>query len=510
MKQMRLTLATLTACASLALLSGCGLSPEEKLAEADASFAANDYAGAKVYLVSALKEIPGDAAALSLLAETQIAMGDGDGALVSLSQIAENSRSAYHATLLAEAELLRGEFQTALEAVGSPETAQAARIAALAHLGLNDLAAAKQAITDGQTLPGNAAGLLAVLTRIQLSEGNVTAAGNTAKQALQADPDHIDALLASARVHQAAYDLPSALAAYEKAAEVYPQNFAAQLGRAATLGEMGRLAEAKQAAERLSAMAPKSIDAIHLKARIAIEEGEYEAAREMLQGYEAALRDDPSKQATYATALLRVGQIAQARIWLEPLVENYPSLREPRTLLAEAELASGEPKAALDTIRGLAERPDARPEELALAAKAASEAGDSSAARFAARQNAATPEWFGGELAKADTALRNQQWRKAVTSYEAINARTAAPNAMVLNNLAYAKSKLGDNDDAIRIALEAAAIAPDHAAILDTAGWILVETGEDRARGIEMLEKAVSLDPNNAAIGRRLAAAKRN
>ena len=80
---------------------------------------------------------------------------------------------------------------------------------------------------------------------------------------------------------------------------------------------------------------------------------------------------------------------------------------------------------------------------------------------------------------------------------------------MVLNNLAYAKSQLGENEEAIRIALQAIEVAPDHPAILDTAGWILVQTGSDRARGIEMLERASKLDPDNSGIARRLARAKR-
>ncbi|TRD11801.1 tetratricopeptide repeat protein [Erythrobacter insulae] len=506
---MKMTHITLAGIASLALLTGCGLAPEEKLAEAEASYDAHDYSGAKVYAVSALKDLPGDTEALTLLARAQIAMGDGEGAMLSLSQIAKANQPAEYTMLVAEAELLRGEFNAVLETVAKPKTADAARLSALAHLGLNDLDAAKRAIASGETLPGERSGLLAVKAQIQLLEGNVAAAQGTASQALAQGPDNIDALLVSARVNQALFDLPATLGAYERAVKLYPQNFPAQLGRAATLGEMGQLEAAKEAASQLAQSAPDSIDVIHLKARIALEENKWQTARELLQPHEAALRQDPSKQATYATALLRVGQVAQARIWLEPLVEDYPFLRKPRALLAEAELAAGEPKAALATIRSLAERPDAKPEELAIAANAASAAGDSSAARFAAREKSTTPEWFGGELAKADSALRNQQWRKAIGSYEAINARIAEPNAMVLNNLAYAKSKLGENKDAVRIALQAVDIAPDHPAILDTAGWILFETGEDRTRGLRMLEKAARLDPDNTAIARRLAAAKR-
>lgn len=508
---MKRTRKPLAALVSLALLSACGLAPEEKFAEAAASYSSNDYAAAKIYLVSALKDMPGDGATLTLLARTQIAMGDGEGALASLDQIAASDRSGPAYDLLkAEAEMLRGQFENALTAIGKPVSAEAARIAALSHIGLGDVAAARASIAAGEDLPGDKAGVLAALAQIELGKGRVQSAIQTAQRAIRAGPENIDALLISARAHQAANDLPATLATYEKAAKLYPQNFAAELGRVSALGDMGRFEDTRDGLQRLSTMAPKSIDVIHLKARLALEEKRWDDARVLLQGHEAEMRDSASMQATYATALLRVGQVAQARAWLAPLVEDYPTLREPRTLLAEAELAAGNAKAALQTIRALAERPDARPQELALATKAARASGNASAKRFAQREKLSTPEWIGGELAKADTALRNRQWHKAEESYEAINARMATPNAMVLNNLAFAKSQMGKNDDAIRIALRAVEIAPDHPAVLDTAGWILFETGEDRARGVDMLEQAARLDPENSGVARRLATARRN
>ena len=501
----------LGALAPIALLAACGLAPEEKLAEAEASFEAHDYSGAKVYLVSALKDLPGDPATLLLLARTQIAMGDGEGAFASLEQIGTDARAIPEfRELLAEAELLRGNTDKSLEAIGVPQSANAARIAALAHLSGRDFDAAFSAVEAGRKLPGNPASLLAVFSQLQLAQGKTADALATANKALAADSDDLDALLASARAHQAAYDLPATLAVYEKAAKLYPQNIAAELGRVATLAELGRLEEAKNGLARLAELAPKSIHVIHLRARIALEQEDWATARDILQGHEAALREHPHMQASYATALLRVGQPGQAHALLEPLVEDFPGSREPRTLLAEAKLAQDDAAGALATIRTLAERPDARPEELKIAAEAAKAAGDRSAARYVERSKGSTPEWIGGELAKADMALRNRQWAKAVESYEAIDARTSSPNAMVLNNLAFAKSQLGETEAAIEIALKAARIAPDHPAVLDTAGWLLVESGRDRSRGITMLEKASRLAPDNAAIARRLAKAQKS
>ena len=79
---------------------------------------------------------------------------------------------------------------------------------------------------------------------------------------------------------------------------------------------------------------------------------------------------------------------------------------------------------------------------------------------------------------------------------------------MVLNNLAYAKSRLGKKEEALKLALEAVEASPENASILDTAGTLLVETGS-RERGVSMLEKAAALEPDNARIARRLAAARK-
>ena len=88
-------------------------------------------------------------------------------------------------------------------------------------------------------------------------------------------------------------------------------------------------------------------------------------------------------------------------------------------------------------------------------------------------------------------------------------AKGASKNALVLNNLAYAKSQLGKKDEALKMALQAVELDPQNASILDTAGWLLVQNGS-RDRGVAMLEKAAKLDPDNAAIANRLARAKKS
>ena len=79
---------------------------------------------------------------------------------------------------------------------------------------------------------------------------------------------------------------------------------------------------------------------------------------------------------------------------------------------------------------------------------------------------------------------------------------------MVLNNLAYALSRTGALNEALEHALRALELAPDHPSVLDTAGWLMVQVGEERSRGIELLERAANLAPGNPAIAEHLEQAR--
>jgi len=76
-------------------------------------------------------------------------------------------------------------------------------------------------------------------------------------------------------------------------------------------------------------------------------------------------------------------------------------------------------------------------------------------------------------------------------------------NAVIVNNLGWVLGEMGD-PKALEYADKAYALAPSHAAINGTYGWLLVQKGES-ARGIELLRRAVELDPNDVTKRLRLA-----
>jgi tetratricopeptide (TPR) repeat protein len=495
--------------AVLALLGGCAPSPEEMIESAERSFAAHEFTSARLNLVSALHDKPGDAAAVELLARTQIELGDGEAAMTALDRLAALGRLPADAPVLrGEAELLRGHPKEALVAVETHRTAEAWRVRALAQIALGDVSAAADAFERGATAEGPKAKLLAERARFALGRGDLAQARSLADAALAEDPAALEAQLASAQVASAAGQLGGALATYEKASAAWPESRPALIGRIATLGDLGRTSEMEPLLEEAAKRAPQDPAITYLRARLAAAKGEWAAARRLIQPMEQQLDRLPQARLLYGQALGELGQHEQARVHLATFVSMNPAHRMARRLLAEEQLAGGDAEAAIETISPLARRPQANPRELAVMAAAAREAGRPDAAAWAERAKFPAAEMLGGELAAADAALKREDWLTAARAYRRVLEASDGTNVLVLNNLAYAEGRLGNLDKGLQLARRALEQAPENASVLDTAGRLMVETG-DRAGGLALLRKAARLAPDNPEIARHLAAAQR-
>ncbi|MFO7188794.1 MAG: PEP-CTERM system TPR-repeat protein PrsT [Pseudomonadota bacterium] len=97
----------------------------------------------------------------------------------------------------------------------------------------------------------------------------------------------------------------------------------------------------------------------------------------------------------------------------------------------------------------------------------------------------------------AERELRSRDYAAAIAHYKVI--LSAEPhNAIALNNMAWAAAQQND-PKAVEYAQKAYDIAPTNPAIMDTLGTLLVDRG-DVARGLPLLEQAVKLAPDAAAI----------
>ena len=500
-------------CSSIAFaaaLSACAPDPDTSFANAREAFAASDFRGARVALISGLRERPENVQMRLLLARTQIALGDGEGAAATLEKLPQDMAARPEVAVVAgEAQVLRGKFDEALASVDGVDSGTADRIRALAFIGLEKPDEAAEAFAAGAARDKQDAGLLASYARFSLLQGDGKLADSLVGRALKLSPRLVEAHLVRAATFESRNEIPAALSSYDRALELHPRNYDARIGKAAILISLDRIDEAKAVVSDLSQEAPSDLAVMFLNARIAGAQGDWAQVRAILQPLEDELREDRIMPGLYGEALIELKQPALALSILEPEMKRQPGSRALRRLLARARLAAKDAAGALGAVRPLASRPDATPEELKIAAQAAKASGSEAAKSFEERLERPSPEWVGGELAKADRAMRNRQWSLAESHYETILSRTGGANAMVLNNLAYVKDKQGKREDALEMALKAVKLEPDNASILDTAGWLLVQTGS-KARGLEMLRRAANLDPDNATIARHLGEAEKS
>lgn len=503
---MKSPLKTFIASAMALSLGACGISPEERMDRAEQAYDAHRFSEARLDLGTLLQVDEDDPQALALLARTQLMMGDGVGAQATLDRLDESAnRPADYQALLAEAFILQGDFTSALAAGEALGTADGLRIAALAHIGLGSNDEAMQAFDRGVQANGDRGRVYADYARFMHMAGDLAKANALAQRALEADPEGLDPLLANALIKQSSGAFPQALEFFEQAQSHWPESRTALLGRIGVLGDMGQMEEARGLISEAARRMPDDADVVYLQARLAADDGEWTAVRTMLQPLEDS--EDVRQQLLYARALVELDMPEQALPRLTAMVRRSPQSSEPRRMLARAQLDGDNAGAAFDTIRPLATSPEGTPRDLALYAEAARRSGRTGQID-AALAEAPPEERVANLLAQADAHLRAERWAAAIEAYEQLRGWTGDSNAMVLNNLAYAKSRTGKTTEALQHALAALELAPDHPNVLDTAGWLMVQSGENRIRGLEMRERAAQLAPGNATIADHLAQAR--
>lgn len=496
-------LPALLACAA------CADGPTDSLAKAKSEFAAHNYAAARIHLASYIAAHPGDRDVLLLQARTLLALGDGDGAQAVLAQLTGGTpKAGLLAELSAEAALLRGSPDAALQFLGTSTGPEAERLRAMIALQKGDRALAQNHFEASIAAGGNARAF-ADYARYHLLGGAIAEAETLAAKAAKADPDGIDTLLIQAELSVRRGDLSQALETYKRASKLYPNSLAALIGQAAVLGDLGRFDQMQSLLDRISAIAPNDPATLFLRARAAAAHKDWAGVRSVVQPIESSLGATDPLRVIYGEALLRLGQPEQAIAQLQPALRAMPGNPDAARPFAEAMMARGDPRGALAVIRPFADSPAARREDLEIAAKAATASGDPAAAGYQARSKQPAVVAAGRDLIDGDAAMRAGNWAGAAQAYDRILKSTDGRNPVVLNNMAYAQLMLGNGPLARTYADRALKEAPNHPSVLDTAGWVRFKTGQDKAEARNLLRRAAELAPGNSTIRAHLAEVER-
>ena len=479
------------------VLAACSSDPASEAAPA--AEVVLDYNQQRFELAQALSENPGDQKLRLRLAETQLMIGDGVGAQATLEELPQAALdTGQPAALMGHAHLLQERPEEALEWAqkAGEGNALGAWVETGALLSMEQPAKAFARIDEALKTHPEDARLLALRGEMALGRGEIEPGRDFANRALAADGGSLQALMLAGRVSVLSEDWEEAESHYSEAARLHGGVIGPLLALAATQADSGNVEGAEETLMRLRQLAPNHPLGLFFEAKLAFLQGDLEMAHSKMQQGEADLRKVPSAQ-------LLAGEIAHLRgnqeaaiATLRPFVRANPLHLQGAMVLAQSYVAQGEKAKALAVLEAPASRAAAGPELLALAARLAEETG--AANPYAARvSEKAPPEDAAARMVAADRAINSGDYQQAYETYAGLVDDGMGSNAMVLNNGALMALNIGNNADALSFARRAHALTPDDPAVIDTLGWVLLETGENRGEALTLLRRAHEKRPGN-------------
>lgn len=224
----------------------------------------------------------------------------------------------------------------------------------------------------------------------------------------------------------------------------------------------------------------------------------------------AALLDSPHSQAEFAalrsdararpgdaglqvrliSALLARGLTGEALERARSVQKLHPGVPDSHVLVGDALGLGGDFPAAAREYRRAANLAFTEPVALRLI-EALRRSGDTEgAADTLALFLEQNPQNVPAQLVAAHTLIQSGRWSEAIAVYERVRARIGDGDAALLNNLAWAHARAGDEETAIALAHKAWALDRGNPATAETLGRLLYRTGRDRVAGLALLRQA--------------------
>jgi cellulose synthase operon protein C len=498
-----------------------------------ASVRAGDPAAAIEIFRRQLEKNPGDDEARSMLAVSLMAAGNVEEALAELAQISESDE-----IMRQRADLI--EVAARLQAGALVEARETAARLAAEHPGdgvlranLGGLFLSSNQIDDAsawleeavQIDPANVAAHFN-LGRIAAAMGRLAAARGHFDAILEIAPTNGAALVALAQLDWAGGERESAVARLQAVRAAAPGDIDSRLLLAAYLATLNRTGESLEVAKEAVAAAPESASAANTLGAALVEAGkageavEYFARAHSLQPGEAqylfnkARAELASGQLDLSrdTLVLALALDPESLLGLAMMVEverRLGRLDAAGRAFARLERAAPPGDARVEEIRGglLLSQEDYAGAERSFRAALESGAGSRSViGLYEARRRGGVLEpeqplldWLATH--PEDATVRNalgayyistRDYRAAVGQYEKL-LEQSPDNAMLLNNLAWLYSQLGEAR-ALDLAERAHKLAPGNPMVADTLGWILHQRG-NTARALDLIGKAAEAAP---------------
>ena len=502
-----------------------------------------DFARATELLSAAAKVAPDVAAIRTQLGVSHLAAGDTRVGMEALESAVELDPGFARADfILALVNLQQRRFDETLAIARrlserEPENPVPFNLMAAAYEGQGDTDKARELYERAlSVLPSYQTAKLN-LARLDLIGGDTAAARSRYNEVLQAQPNNYVALTSLARLLLHTQQVAETVKLLEQARESKARGVDARLLLSTIYRGSRRTGDALEIAEEAAAIAPKEPKVLLVLAQAQLAAGQVDAS---VQTCERAAELDPqSHQAAFQLGLAQVqaGRLDAAKTAFRRALELAPDFLAADLSLAAIAVREGHPEQALQIAADIKDRFPERADGYMLEGEVRMREEDfeSAVQQFeTALQHAQTnrvvlklagaqranghperaqrtladwlerhPDDVPVRLSLADSYLQGERQALAQEQYEAV-LQHQPNNALALNNLAWIYHESGD-DRALEHARRAYETVPERAEIIDTYGWLLVQSGNVQ-RGIALLDNAVEKAPQITSIRYHLAA----
>ena len=442
----------------------------------------NDIRAAIIQLRNSLQQCADNHSARLMLGRLYLQNGNLQGAAKELDYVHRRAPSDETEVTLGQAQIGLRQYRQALTTVrevaddpkfgGAKTLIRAEALFALNVLDEAETKAADLLKADATSTPANL-----LMAKIKARQGNRQASERHIDTVLLANPNLVEAYILRAQLALHARDFDQVLAVADKVIEVAPTDPRGKLMKAEALVRKNALEEARQVLAAFLEESPGVISAIYLQSRVLMLLNGYEAADAELAKLPDAVRRQPAASLIVGLVKYQLEQFAQAEEALDRFVSVAGDAgRQARRLLANIQLRSDRPLAALQTLEPLIGGTSSDVASFQLAASAALRTGDLTMVRTSLQRVAQV-----GSAGDRQQAMTFLQVLRGAKKNEAAKL-TLDPVALgVLQALDLAQ--FGDSDAALAKAETLQKEQPDNAAVANLLSRLYVSDGElEKAR----------------------------
>lgn len=458
-----------------------------------------------------------------------LARGETERALADLEQATRLTEAAGQADLsLIVLNLRRKDYDEALQAIAAlekklPNNPVTHNLRAAALLGKEDRAGARKALQQALAIEPTFLTAAVNLARMDMQDKNPGAARKVFEDVLAKDKNNLQAMLALADLALANKQEKDHVAWLERAIKAHPAAIPPSAGLTRHYLGKQEPQKALTVAKATANANPDSPEALDLLGTTQLATGDKAGAIATLTRLTDKQKQSPDAHHRLAMALGADGRNTEARASLRRALQLKPDHQPSLNALIRLELSENKPEAALALARDMQRLQAASPigfgwegdihmvgKQPARAAKAYQHAIDKGAGTpFLIKLHAALaqsgdtkgaqtrldawlkahPNDLTARAYAASQSMRQSQDKPAIALYEDI-LRKNPNHGEAANNLANLYQRVKD-PRALEMAERAHQLLPQHPAVLDTLGWLLVEQGQV-AKGLPHLRQAAT------------------